>query len=408
MNILVMGLGFVGLTTALGLAEKGHIVFGYDASDARVSELASGRVTLFEPGLAEALDRHLGKSFTIMQAPPSDVFDVDIVLICVGTPCGDDGRSDLRYVFSALDMLPLGPDGFNGVVVIKSTVPPDTTKTKIIPYLRKKGITAPVANNPEFLREGYCWDDFINPDRIVCGAHDDAAIQSLKGLYECFNAPIVITSLNTAEFTKYLSNNMLASMISFSNEMSIIAKAIGDISIKQAFEALHMDRRWGSASMRHYVYPGCGFGGYCLPKDLQAMIAHSKSYGVDANYLESVQSINLSMPSHFAEQAVKGEPDSIGILGLSFKPKSDDVRDSPAARIIARLMEKGSRSIYVYDPVANEAFEKNYDFKIIYCESADEVCRQSKTVVLVTAWPQFKGIDKDWPGVRFIDGRYIL
>jgi UDPglucose 6-dehydrogenase len=261
-----------------------------------------------------------------------------------------------------------------------------------------------VANNPEFLREGYCWDDFMNPDRIVCGTDYPGAADTLKAIYRNFNAPVVITSLNTAEFIKYLSNTMLASMISFSNEMSMIAHAIGGVSVKQAFEALHMDKRWADASMKSYVYPGCGFGGYCLPKDLQAMIAHAGDYGTSSLLLESVQSVNQSMSSFFAEQVSVHE--SIGILGLSFKPGSDDVRESPAAGLISLLLEKGR--IYAYDPVANTEFQKVYSLPIHYCESADEVCKRAKTVIIVTAWPEFRGIDKRWPDVRFIDGRYML
>jgi UDPglucose 6-dehydrogenase len=410
MKIAVMGLGFVGLTTALGLAEKGHIVFGFDKNAARTAELSSGKVSLYEPNLTEALSRNLGGNFNILPALTETVTSIEAVFICVGTPCGDNGTADLRYVYDALDMLePMMKNAsFNGVIVIKSTVTPGTTKTRIIPYLREKGIKTPVVNNPEFLREGYCWEDFINPDRIVCGTEDSCAAGVMKTIYKEFNAPVIITSLNTAEFIKYLSNTLLASMISFSNEMSVIANTIGDISVKQAFETLHLDRRWGNASMKSYVYPGCGFGGYCLPKDLQAIIAQAKSYGVIPALLESIQTVNNSMPLFFAEQALADNPESAGILGLSFKPGSDDTRESPAVGIISALLEKNCRTIYAYDPEANSAFKKAYPFPVNYCESIDEVCEKAKTVMIVTAWPQFRGIDKRWPDVKFIDGRYIL
>jgi UDPglucose 6-dehydrogenase len=409
MKITVMGLGFVGLTTALGLAEKGHTVFGYDADTVKTAELSSGKVSLYEPNLTEALSRHLSKNFHVLSSIPKEI-DIQAVFICVGTPCDDSGSADLHYLFSAVDILCpiLNSNSFNGVIVIKSTVPPGTTKTKIIPYLREKGITTPIVNNPEFLREGYCWDDFINPDRIVCGTEEPSVADVMKTIYKEFNAPVIITSLNTAEFIKYLSNTLLASMISFSNEMSVIANTIGDISVKQAFETLHLDRRWGNASMKSYVYPGCGFGGYCLPKDLQAIIAQAKNYGFIPAFLESVQTVNKSMPLFFAEQILADNPESVGILGLSFKPGSDDTRESPAAGIISVLLEKNCRKIYVYDPEANSAKKKTYSFSVNYCESADEVCKQAKTVMLVTAWPQFREIDKRWPDVKFIDGRYIL
>ena len=410
MNILVIGLGFVGLTTGLGFAEKGHSVLGFEADPLKSAELAACKISLFEPGLSDALIRHIGRNFVVLSKLPNNIDDIQAVFICVGTPGSDDGSTDFSYVYGAIDMLEsmLKSGFFGGIVVIKSTIPPDSTKTKIVPYLRKKGIAASIANNPEFLREGYCWDDFMNPDRIVCGVNDPEAANVLKAVYKDFNAPIIITSFNTAEFIKYLSNNMLANMISFSNEMSIIAEAIGDISIKQAFETLHMDRRWADSPMKHYVYPGCGFGGYCLPKDLQAMIMHSIRYGVNPVLLESVQAVNQSMASFFVNQIIADTKENIGVLGLSFKPKSDDVRSTPAADIISALQNKGYKSIYVFDPEANMAFKNNYSFLLHYCGNAEEVCEKAKTVIIVTAWPQFKGIDKRWPNVKFIDGRYML
>jgi len=160
--------------------------------------------------------------------------------------------------------------------------------------------------------------------------------------------------------------------------------------------------------MRHYVYPGCGFGGYCLPKDLEAMIAQAKNYGITPVLLESVQTVNKSMPSFIANQVTADVSENIGVLGLSFKPKSGDVRSTPAADIISALLKKGYKSLYVYDPEAKETFQKDFSFPVNYCESIDEVCKQAKTVIIVTAWPQFKGIDKKWPDVKFIDGRYML
>ena len=370
--------------------------------------LTEKNVSLFESGLTKAFARHFGNNFTVYSDPPTDISSFDAVFICVGTPCDEMGRADLRYIYGALDMLNLQLEQFGGVVVIKSTVPPDTAKTKIIPHLRGKGITAPVVSNPEFLREGCCWKDFINPDRIVCGVDNQRAADVMKSIYRDFDAPVIVTSLNTAEFIKYLSNNMLASMISFSNEMSMIAKEIGDISIKQAFETLHMDRRWNSAPMKSYVYPGCGFGGDCLPKDLQAMISHARSYDISPTLLQSVLAVNNKMTDFFVGQVTADVTENIGILGLSFKYGSDDVRFSPAAGIISALLDKGYRHIYAYDPVANSAFRDNYDFQINYCGSIEEVCKKANTVIITTAWPEFKKANDFFPEVCFIDGRYIL
>ena len=408
MNILIMGLGYVGLTAALGFAEKGHKVFAYDSNPEKLKTLIEKTDSLFEPGLSEAFACHYGNNLIVFPGPPPDISEVDAVFICVSTPCDDDGRCDLRNIYAAIDTLKLKSGEFSGIIVIKSTVPPDTAKTKIIPYLQNRGVTAPVASNPEFLREGCCWNDFITPDRIVCGVEDENTADVMKEIYKDFNAPIVLTTLNTAEFIKYLSNNMLSTMISFSNEMSKVANAIGDISIRQAFKALHMDKRWEKAPMKSYVYPGCGFGGECLPKDLQAMITHAKSYGVSPIMLQTAQDINNSMTDFFIKQITADVSENIGILGLSFKPYTDDVRFSPAAGIISALIEKGYQHIYAHDPAANGAFHESYAFPINYCDSIEELCQKAKTVIITTAWPQFRGLDKLFKDVCFVDGRYML
>lgn len=405
MIILIIGLGFVGLTTALGFADKGHIVYGVDNDSHKIDELSKSSINLYEPGLNDALKRNLNKSFNLISVLPENICNIDVVFICVGTPCREDGSVDLSCIFSAIDGL---NKNFKGLLIIKSTVPPATTKEKIIPYIKHKKLNCSVAVNPEFLREGYSWEDFMNPDRIVCGIEDDTVAEILKSIYRDFNAPVIITTLNTAEYIKYLSNTMLANMISFSNEMSIIANAIGNIFVKQAFEALHADKRWGGAPMKNYVYPGCGFGGYCLPKDLSAMITQAKDYGVEPALLKAIQSINRTMPSFYVSQLMKEKPKNIGILGLSFKPHTNDVRHSPAVPIIKEIINKGCREIYAYDPVSNGAFKQAYPFEIHYCNGADEVCKKTKNVIIITAWEEFKGIDKLFPEVKFIDGRHIL
>jgi UDPglucose 6-dehydrogenase len=262
-QIGVFGLGFVGLTTALGFAEKGFAVKGYDINAQRLQTIAKGVLPFLEPGLDEALKRHLGRGF----CPAPDATEVarecDVLFFCVGTPCDEQSKADLTYLFAALDkILPILPDGRFRVLVVKSTVPPGTAKNKVIPYLREKGFNDDgnfaVANNPEFLREGKCWDDFMHPDRIVCGAQNEQAAALLQAIYASFAAPVHLVSLNTGEFIKYLSNTLLASLISFSNEMSIIADAIGGIDTGLAFHILHEDKRLHGSGIVSYIFPGCG------------------------------------------------------------------------------------------------------------------------------------------------------
>ncbi|MHB9292364.1 UDPglucose 6-dehydrogenase [Hollandina sp. SP2] len=415
-QIGVFGLGFVGLTTALGFAEKGYLVKGYDVDNSRLHSITQGIVPFLEPGLDEALSRHLGIKFVPVFNPIEAIQKSDVIFFCVGTPCGAKGKADLTYLFSALDCVVRSlHDAKFRVLVIKSTVPPGTTQKAVIPYLQSQGLlegkTFAVANNPEFLREGTCWEDFIKPDRIVCGTDNKKAFEILRVLYEPFNAPIHQVSLNTSEFIKYLSNTLLASLISYSNEMSIIADALGDIDTGKAFRILHEDKRMKGLGITGYVYPGCGYGGYCLPKDTQAMAAQARMNGIVPRLLEDVIAINDGMPAYFIRKitSLVSSEKTIGILGLSFKPNSDDIRDSPAVKIISLLINEGYDHITAYDPAAMEQFEKVYQFKNIdYCGSGKIVCEKSDVIVLVTAWSEFKSLFSSFSKKPWIDCRYFL
>lgn len=416
LTVTVFGLGFVGLTTALGFADKGNKVLGIDVDQERIAILSKAKIPFAEPGLDEVLKRQLNKNFFIADNPLDAVRQSDFVYLCVGTPCGDNGQADLKYIYSALDMFSdVLEDGKFRVIVIKSTVPPGTTLEKVIPYLKKKGRIPGkkfgVANNPEFLREGRCWEDFSSPDRIVCGVCDDKSAEMLRKLYEVFSAPLFTVSLNTGEFIKYLSNTMLATMISYANEMSKVAAAIGNIETKQAFRVLHMDRRWGGCNMKSYVYPGCGFGGYCLPKDTQAMVAAATAKGFEPDILKNVIATNQSMPNFMVEKikkvAVPGQ--KIGILGLSFKPNSDDVRDSASAKIIRLLKEQGYLHILGYDPIANEEFKHKYQMlNLEFCDNLEDICGKADVLVIATAWQEFAELDKKYASKKIVDCRYFL
>lgn len=416
MVITVFGLGFVGLTTALGFAELGHTVYGVELNENRMQTIKSGKLPFLEPGLDEALARHLGKSFIPCHDLSKAMEESDCVYYCVGTPYGEDGQADLQYLFAAVEetLAQVKDDKFR-VLVTKSTVPPSTTSGKVVPFINEKGFVVGarvgVANNPEFLREGHCWDDFINADRIVLGVSDETSAEVLKRLYEKMDCPIYTVSLNTGEYIKYLSNTSLACLISYANEMSIAADTIGDIDVTQAFRILHMDKRWQTGTIRAYFYPGCGYGGYCLPKDTNAFYAVTKTAGFDGQILKQVIATNDAMPAVTAQRIMKacgGEQNkTIGVLGLSFNPGSDDVRDTPSAKIIRALNEAGYRNIVAYDPVAMREFQVQYQVECRCLQSGEAVLEKADVLVITTAWPEFKSLcaQTDKP---IVDCRYML
>lgn len=413
MIVTVFGLGFVGLTTALGFADKGNMVYGIEVSQERIDVLNSGKLPFHEPGLDEALIRNLNKNFIITNDLTKVIAESDCIYYCVGTPYGESGQADLTYLFNAIKstLIEINDDKYR-VIVTKSTIPPTTTKEKIIPFLEEQGFKVGtdigVANNPEFLREGHCWDDFVNSDRIVLGCSDEKSEQILKKLYETFTCPVFTVSLNTGEFIKYLSNTLLATMISFANEMSIVADNFGDIDVANAFRILHLDKRLKDSGIASYIYPGCGYGGYCLPKDTNAIYALSKSKGFTPEILENTIKINDNMHKFIADKIISdiSKEDSIGILGLSFKPGSDDVRDTPAAKVINELIERGYINIIAYDPLAVEEFKRYYDYDIKY-DTLENVLESSDEMVILTAWDEFKTI-KEKTDKKIVDCRYIL
>lgn len=418
MVVTVVGLGFVGLTTALGFAEYGHKVYGIEINKERLDVIKGGKLPFMELGLDAALVRHLGKNFIPTGEWKAAVTESDCVYFCVGTPYGEDGSADLTYLFNAIEstMSVIADDKFR-VFVTKSTIPPSTTQERIIPFVeslgRKVGTDIGVANNPEFLREGHCWDDFINSDRIVLGVSggDGKSEKLLRALYEKCGCPVHVVSLNTGEFIKYLSNTVLAALISYSNEMSMAADAIGGIDVAQAFRILHEDKRWQTGTIRSYFYPGCGYGGYCLPKDTNAFYSVINQKGFASPILRDVIKTNDGMASVAAERVMKacnGNKDTaIGILGLSFNAGSDDVRDTPAAKIIKSLLGSGYSKILAYDPVATEEFKKHYDFPIQYMATLESLLEKADVLVIATAWEEFKNI-KAMTGKTVVDLRYLL
>lgn len=395
----VIGLGFVGLTTALGLSDRSYQVFGYDCNDQKMDLLKNGSIPFHEPFLTDALNRTLNKSFFLSPDYKVVVQNCSILIVCVGTPNADDGCVDLAPLFSALDGILNECHGQNfKTIVIKSTVPPGTCSEAILPFIQSRGFICGkdigLANNPEFLREGFAWEDFTVPDRIVIGTEDENVALQLSDIYSVFNAPLFHVSLNTAEFIKYLSNTLLATLISFSNEMAMIANATGNIDIRKAFRILHQDKRWFGtpAQMTSYAYPGCGFGGYCLPKDSQALLSQAQKRGVAASLLQAVLTVNAEIKKSIAKEIMSrvSKLDTIGILGLAFKPETDDVRESPAKDIVAMLIAEGYVNILAYDPLASDNFRREFGLPIQYADNRHEVFLRAECIVILTAWNEFR------------------
>lgn len=414
--ITVIGLGFVGLTTALGFSDKGYSVFGYDTDQKKKEMLTKGNVPFYEPYLNEKLNQYLNKEFKIVDDLQEAVDNSEIIFLCVGTPSEADGSADLGYIFDAVKSITAcikKPD-FK-VLVLKSTIPPSTTRERIRPYIEnlgfKVGVDIGLTNNPEFLREGYAWEDFMDPDRIVIGQEEDTSGQIVGSIYQSFNAPIYRVSLNTAEFIKYLSNTLLSTLISFANEQSLIAKYIGDIDIKKSFQVLHLDRRWfgDPAKMTSYVYPGCGFGGYCLPKDTMALVNQALKNSYSPELLIGTLKVNETI-KEFVVNDVAGkvtEIEPIGILGLAFKPNSNDIRDTPAKSIIDGLLQKGYKNIIAYDPMAIEEFKEAYSLPIEYSPNLKSLLAKVNHVVILTAWDEFLLNQESIKMKKVFDYRYI-
>ncbi|MBW2974489.1 nucleotide sugar dehydrogenase [Candidatus Woesearchaeota archaeon] len=413
--ITVIGLGFVGLTTALGFSEKGFKVYGYDIDNNKAGRLRRGEVFFHEPHLEGMLKRNLNNTFFIADDLKDAIRDSKAVFFCVGTPSKADGSCDTDYLLKAIGGTLVHVDSFK-VFVVKSTVPPTTTAEQIKRSIEEKGYIigkdVGLANNPEFLREGHSWEDFINPDRIVLGVEDGKSAEVLEEIYKPFNCPIHKVSYNTGEFVKYLSNTLLATLISFSNDMSMAAYKIGGIDISNAFKILHQDKRFSGnpANISSYVYPGCGFGGYCLPKDTSAICSLSAKKGHEVRILESALWINRRIRGFLIGQIRKGigKNETIGVLGLSFKPDSDDVRDSPAKEIIPMLEPITENRIIAYDPLAMEPFKSSYGLDIEYAAGFEELVERSDHIIILTAWKEFKDKKKLFKGKKVYDFRYCL
>jgi len=432
MRITVVGTGYVGLVSGVCLSEKGHNVICVDNNSDKVQKINNGVSPIYEDGLNELLKRNIGERLTASTDLRSAINNSDISLIAVGTPFNGSviDLSYIRQVSKEIGKCLSSKDEYH-VVIVKSTVVPGTTDDIVKPLLEKysqklAGKDFGIGMNPEFLREGLAVDDFMNPDRIVLGGSDDLTHSVMDELYEPFrDVDTIFTNNKTAEMIKYASNSLLATLISFSNEVGNLCSTLGGIDAKEVMTGIHLDKRFSpilesgqriTPGITSYIEVGCGFGGSCLPKDVDALISHGDSVNQPMPLLKSVMLINKSQPLEIINLLIKHYPDINGlhitILGLAFKPGTDDMRESPSISIINRIVELGG-IVNAYDPIAeSNAREIFADEDISYFDSLEDSIKHSEVVLLLTSWPEFQNLPQLIKSLNIdplvIDGRRML
>ncbi|MEQ8517072.1 MAG: UDP-glucose/GDP-mannose dehydrogenase family protein [Chromatocurvus sp.] len=397
MNVVMIGAGYVGLVSGACFAEFGAQVTCVDKIQDRIDALNEGRIPIYEPGLDDLLERNVrGGRLRFTTELAESVAAADLIFIAVGTPTRrGDGHADLQYVYAAASEIAPNLTGYT-VIVDKSTVPVGTAR-EVQRVIRKTNPEADfdVASNPEFLREGSAIGDFMRPDRVVLGVQAERAEQRLRELYRPLNlieAPILVTDLESAELIKYASNAFLATKISFINEMSQLCEATG-ADVNAVAKGMGMDKRIGNT----FLHAGPGYGGSCFPKDTLALIRIAQEHGASSRIVESVVEVNASQKARMVSkirQALGGsEADkTIAVLGLTFKPQTDDMRDAPALAILPALADRGA-VIRAHDPEGSAEARTLMPTGIDYVDHIDDALRGADAVVLMTEWNQYRGLD---------------
>ncbi|MFA6531048.1 MAG: UDP-glucose/GDP-mannose dehydrogenase family protein [Candidatus Micrarchaeia archaeon] len=414
MKICVIGTGYVGLITGCGFAKLGHDVACIDIDKSKVDMINKGIPPIYEAGLAALLSKVAGKNLNAATDLQSAVRNSEFVFITVGTPSGKDGSIDLSYVKAAfaeaLNAIGSGNDGRQSkIFVVKSTVVPGTTDS-LAKFGEEKtgkraGVDYGLCMNPEFLREGKALDDFFEPDRVVIGTEENSTMERMLQLYSGFKCPIIKTNRKTAEMIKYASNSFLAVKVSFMNEVGNICKKSG-MDIYTVLEGMKHDSRIGGIFMN----AGAGFGGSCFPKDVSALANYAKSSGYEPMMLNAALETNKKQPLKMVEIAKKKYGSLSGkkaaVLGIAFKPDTDDIREAPALAVINALIEEGAK-ITVYDPKAMENAKKIFGESVSYADSAENALSGSEICFILTDWKEFK--DPSLYGKVFvIDGRNVI
>ena len=396
MKIAVVGSGYVGLVAGACLAENGNEVVCVDKDPEKVRLLQRGKIPFYEPGLEELVRRNrTEKRLTFTTALERGVRNTQIIFIAVGTPTGEDGSANLQHVLSVARDTARAMNGYK-VVVNKSTVPVGTA-AKVREIIRRE-TTHPfsVVSNPEFLKQGAAIEDFMKPDRVVIGAEDPRAAELMTELYAPFTrtgAPIMLMDCASAELCKYAANAMLATRISFMNEVANVCEAVG-ADVDQVRRAVAADRRIGPS----FLFPGVGYGGSCFPKDVKAMLRFASAKNCECTILEAVEAVNerqkvrllAKMKAQFGSDSLKGK--RIGIWGLSFKPRTDDMREAPSVPLINGLLAAGA-TVQAYDPEAMKVARSVFGSKISYAENSYAALAGADALVIVTEWNEFREPD---------------
>ena len=394
MKIAVIGTGYVGLVAGACFAESGNDVICVDNVDAKIRMLQRGKIPIYEPGLEELVKRNRQEGrLTFTTALPRAVREATILFIAVGTPQDEDGSADLKHVLGVAKDIAKAMNGYK-VIVDKSTVPVGTSE-KVREVIRRE-TTHPfsVVSNPEFLKQGAAIDDFMKPDRVVIGAEDPRATELMLELYSPFTrtgAPIMVMDCASAELTKYAANAMLATRISFMNEVANLCEAVG-ADVDHVRKAIGSDKRIGPS----FLFPGVGYGGSCFPKDVQAMVHFAAERDYDFRILQAVQDVNKTqktrlfakMRTHFG--SLKGK--TIAVWGLAFKPKTDDMREAPAVPLIDALLAAGA-AVQAYDPEAMKVARGIYGDRVCYAPNNYDALKGADGLAIVTEWSEFRRPD---------------
>lgn len=414
MKIIVIGTGYVGLIQGVCLAELGNEVVCIDVDEIKINKLKKGISPIFEPGVEELLSQNIRSGRIKFDTDlKKHIKGAEIIFIAVGTPSDDDGRAELKYVISAAEDIGRTLSDY-AIIINKSTVPIGTgemVKKTIKKYYHGK---FDVCSNPEFLREGSAIDDFMHPDRIIIGDNNGQQAMNHKGtwqaaekvakLYQVLDCPILITNLETAEMIKYASNSYLANQISFINSVALICEKVG-ADVSQVSQGMKLDKRIGP---RAFLSAGLGYGGSCFPKDVLALINIARDSGVEFKILKEVEAVNKSQRQKFIlkikgilegnkgkTRGVKGtggiKGKKIGVWGVAFKPRTDDLRDAPAVTIIEALSDLGVK-ITAYDPVAAINAKKLFP-QVKFVNHSLDVCKNADALVIITEWDEFKQVD---------------
>ena len=418
MNIGVIGSGYVGLVAAACFSEMGNSVVCIDVDQTKIDKLKMGVIPIYEPGLSTLVKKNFAKGSLKFSIDINDALSVaEVVFIAVGTPMGDDGSADLKYVLQVAQSIGENMQHYL-VIVDKSNVPvgtADKVKEEIQSALdvRDLALTFNVVSNPEFLKEGAAINDFMHPDRVVVGADNEKAMQLMRNLYDPFtlsNDRFIGMDIRSAEMTKYAANAMLATKISFINEIANICERVG-ADVNHVRTGIGSDKRIGY----QFIYPGCGYGGSCFPKDVQALVNIANDYGYNPELISSVERVNKAQKQILFSKLVSQFGDDlqgkkIAVWGLSFKPETNDMREAPSIYLIQSIIKNGGK-VSAYDPKAMEE-AKFYlkDIEINYCNDKYSALEGADALILVTEWKEFRSPDFDlmqskMSGNLFIDGR---